>query len=65
MGRHLNPRPFEGYAVHLILASKGKAFLQIYKKTRKANISLSLDFKIARALEPILTLGQNVISTAD
>jgi len=35
MGGHLNPRPFEGYAGHLILASQGKAFLQIYKKPER------------------------------
>lgn len=27
-------------------------------------MSLGLDFKIARACEPVLTLGQDVISTA-
>jgi len=34
-GRHLNLRSFEGYTGHLILASKGKAFLQIYKKPER------------------------------
>jgi hypothetical protein len=35
MGGHLNPRPFEGYARHLMLASQSKAFLQIYKKPER------------------------------
>jgi len=35
MGGHLNPRPLEGYAGHVILASKGKGFLQIHKKPER------------------------------
>jgi len=44
MGRHLNPRPFEEYAGHLILASKGKAFLQIYKKNQKGQYQFGFGF---------------------
>jgi hypothetical protein len=35
-----------------------------FEEYRKVNISLGLDFKTARTLEPILTLGQDVIPTA-
>jgi len=52
MGRHLNPRPLEGYAGHLIMALNVRPFYKFIKKkkTRKTNISLGLDFKMSGPL---------------